>query len=404
MERKTRGLAGFIIERVLSRRELPESTRNAELGELQGRTSAIINIMLVLLKGGLAAFSGSVALFADALNNLGDIAGSLVLIFGFRLSQKPRDRDHPYGHGRLRTVAGFVLSIILILVGIEAARSGIMRIIDPQTIKTTPWLLAAIAGSIVLKAWLANFSRLIAGLTGDAGLKSEAWNHFYDILSTLLVLLALFCARYDLPSIDGWAGIAISIFILYTGIRYAGETIGILIGKAPSAEALEEIHRIAHLADEVESVHDIQIHEYGNMRLITLHIEMDAAMSAIECHRLTEKVEDNIANQLQAKVIVHGDPVDLSHPEYRRISSLLKEFVDSTGDFVDYHDLRVYGESPALDIEVDLVTTLNVTSSDFQDKAEQFRRHIVEQFDGIRKLDIGIETDYASEPEFRICY
>ena len=141
--KRCKGLTGFIIRRIAARENLPASTRNAELGEIQGRTSALISLLLVILKGSLAVFSGSIALLADALNNLGDLAGSLVLIFGFRLSQKPRDRDHPYGHGRLRTISGLVLAIILIIVGVEAARSGVMRIID---------LLAGPAGIMLSKS------------------------------------------------------------------------------------------------------------------------------------------------------------------------------------------------------------------------------------------------------------
>ena len=380
------------------------AARNARLGELQGWVSAAASVLLVVVKGFLAVWSGSVALLADALNNLGDLAGSLVLIFGFRLSNKPRDPDHPYGHGRLRTVTGLVLAVILIVVGIEAARSGFLRILDPQPVTAGPRVLAAIVATILLKAGLALFARRIANLTGDAALKSEFWNHFFDIVSTALVLAALVCARYDLPAVDGWAGIAISCFIVYTGIRYAGETIGILIGKAPSREALNEVRRIAADVEGVEGVHDIQIHEYGNMRLIVLHVEMDAAMPAMACHALTEQVEDRIADRYQAKVLVHGDPVDVRHPAHKTVSAALHELVDEAGDFVDFHDLRVSGDAAALEVEVDLVTTIGVASADFGAKAADIYRRITAKVDGIARLDVGIETSYASEPEFRAVF
>ena len=384
--------------------ELSPAARSARLGEIQGWTSALASVALVIVKGILAAWSGSVALLADALNNLGDLAGSLVLIFGFRLSSKPRDPDHPYGHGRLRTVAGLVLSIILIVVGIEAARSGILRILDPAPVTAGPWVLAAVLAAILFKAGLAVFAHRMAALTGDAALKSEFWNHFFDILSTALVLLALVCARYDLPAVDGWAGVVISGFIVYTGIRYAGETTGILIGKAPSREALHEVRRIAGGVAGVEGVHDIQIHEYGNMRLIVLHVEMDAAMSAMACHALTEQVEDRIAGRFQAKVIVHGDPVNVRHPAYRTVAAALDAVVDEAADLVDFHDLRVSGDRAGLVVEVDLVTRISVASADFGAKAADVYRQLTAKVDGIARLDVGIETSYASEPEFRAVF
>lgn len=171
-EKEISGVAGLLLRRTIPK-NLPDDLRNAKLGETEGWASTVVSLLLVILKAFLAVFSGSIALLADALNNLGDLAGSIVLIVSFRLSQKPRDAGHPYGHGRLRTVAGLILAIILIVVGIEAAKSGVMRIIRPQPITTTPWLLAAIAASIILKAWLAAFARTVARITIETEYASD---------------------------------------------------------------------------------------------------------------------------------------------------------------------------------------------------------------------------------------
>jgi cation diffusion facilitator family transporter len=403
-ERRPGGLSGMLIGPILARSDWPESTRKTELGKLQGATSAIVSLALASLKAVLAIFSGSISLLADALNNFGDLAGSLVLIFGYRLSQKPRDDDHPYGHGRLRTVAGLILAIILIVVGVEAAKSGVMRIVDPQPVSADAWILAAIFVSILVKCWMALFARRIARLTDDAALASEAWNHFFDIFSTGLVLLALFGARHGMPAIDGWAGIGISVFIIYAGASYVRETANILIGTAPSQEDLDEVRRLALGFEEVESVHDVQIHDYGNMRLITLHVEMDAAATAIACHKLTERVEDAISAHFDAKVIVHGDPVDLSHPDYKALARALNSLVADTRDFVDFHDLRIAGARPQLKVEVDLVTRTAVASRDFSAKADQAADFLRARLAGVGQLQIGIETSYASDPEYRKSY
>ncbi len=402
-KKEINGLAKFLLRRTMPD-ELPVELRNAKLGELEGWMSTAVSLFLVILKGLLAVFSGSVALLADTLNNLGDLVGSIVLIVSFRLSQKPRDAKHPYGHGRMRTVAGLILAIILIVVGVEAARSGVTRIIHPQPITVTPWLLTAIAASIVLKAFLAAFARMIARITRDEALSSEAWNHFYDIFSTGLVLLSLICERFNIPGVDGLAGIIISGFIIYTGVHYAKETAGILIGRAPSPQELTRLYQLALQVDGVEGVHDAQIHEYGNMRLISLHIETDAAISSLECHSLTEKTEALIAEHWKAKVIVHGDPINLNHPAYRSVSGCLRELISSSPDFITFHDLRIEDTAPALTVAADLVTDHTVVYADFSAKADLVREYIIQKINGIASLDIGIETEYASDPEFRKHY
>lgn len=399
-----RGVSGLLTRRITGNSALSDSSRNAELGRIEGGVSALGSLFLALLKGGLAVLSGSISLLADALNNLGDLAGSMVLIFGYRLSQKPRDAGHPYGYGRLRTVAGLILAIILIVVGVETAKSGLMRIIDPQPVEASVWVLTAVGASIILKCWMALFARGIARLSGDPALESEAWNHFFDIFSTALVLLALLGARHGMPAIDGWAGIAVSVLIIMAGASYVRETVRILIGEAPSAEELDEVREIALGLDEVESVHDIQIHEYGNMRLISLHIEMDASSTAIECHRVTERVEDGIGERFDAKVIVHGDPVDLAHPDYRPLAAALNELISKSPEIVDFHDLRLEGERPDLRVEVDLVTRTSVPSSEFETEADRAGEFIRERVEGVASLDIGIETSYASDPEYRKTY
>jgi len=164
------------------------------------------------------------------------------------------------------------------------------------------------------------------------------------------------------------------------------------------------VRRIALDFEEVESVHDVQIHEYGNMRLITLHVEMDAAATAIACHKLTERVEDAISARFDAKVIVHGDPVDLSHPDYKTLARALNSLAAETRDFVDFHDLRVADARPNLQIEVDLVTRTAVASCDFESKADQAAAFIKQRIPGIGWLQIGIETSYASDPEYRKRY
>lgn len=371
------------------------------LGMLEGYVSMAVSLLLCAGKAVLGWVSGSLSLLADAANNGADIGTSLVVALSFRWSRKPRDKEHPYGHGRVESVAGLVLSIALIVVGLEVGHAGVQRLLNPQPLWVPWWLMAAVALTVALKAALAWFAAILARYTGSTVLKADAWNHFFDILSTALVLLALLGAGIGWPGLDGWAGLGVSGFIIFTGLRYAKKTVDTLVGEAPSLDEIRRIKQIGLEIAPVHSVHDVLIHDYGNLKLISFDIELDAKLTALECHEITARVEKAIAAAIQAKVIVHADPVDHSHPQYAAVTAAFDQAVRDDRRLVGYHDLRVTGMATKLNVSADLVAAEHIDAKEFGDIAGAAWRRLAGARPEICDLDIGVESEYASDPDYR---
>lgn len=403
--REGRGLTGHLVRRALGPGIAADSLEGrSRLGEWEGLVSTLLSLTLAVTKGALAWITSSISLLADALNNLADVGSSIIVVLGFRVVRKPRDREHPYGHGRMEPVATLVLAVILVGVGIEVARAGIHRLLHPIAFTVPWWILVVVASTILLKMWLAGFARHLSRITRSATLQAEAWNHTYDVATSSLVFVALVSSRWGWNSVDGWAGLGVSIFIFYTGILFVKEAIHTLIGEAPSHEELHRIQQIASSVPRIYGVHDIIIHSYGDRQLISLHAEVDANQTALEAHHLAENVEQAVADEIGAKVTVHVDPVDHSHPLYRQFSNTLKEIIGAHQDVVGFHDLRVEGAGERYDLSVDFVVCTEVTQQDFHTVLDRLASRIRARIPGLDTLDLKIETEYASDQEFRKVY
>lgn len=390
------GLRGRLIHRAGGN---GRDARN-RLGMLEGAVSLFVNLALVTVKGTAAWFSGSIGLLADALNNAGDMLSSLIVLFSFRLASKPRDRKHPYGHGRIETVGGLALSLILIVAGIEAGRSGLGRILTPRPVTAGLSVYGVIVLAVAAKWWLFRFARTVARVMDSEAMGAEAWNNFFDILSTSLVFAGLLGARLGAPALDGWAGVGVSLFIIYTGLRYGKTMVDTLLGRPPSEDDLRGIRSAARSVEGVRDAHDIIVHDYGQTRLISCHIDVDASRSALEVHRLAEQAEDAVAAAYDAKVIIHADPIDRSHPAYGRMETAVRNLVRNDPELEDYHDLRVQGGDDRMAAAVDFVTRRDVVPEQYPAKAERLGEALFTCESGLRSVEIGLESDYASDPEF----
>jgi len=392
-------ISKWIINRALGHPRPNKKQTRQRLGMLEGWISAVFSLVLSMVKAVLGWMSGSISLMADAVNNFADLGSSLVVAISFHLAQKPRDARHPYGHGRMECIAGLVLSILLIVVGIEVARAGIVRLFNPEPITAPPLIMTIVIITIVAKTWMALFARLLAKMCDSTVLWADAWNHTFDIACTALVLLALWGSRHGFPAIDGWAGIAVSFFIIYTGGKFGLKTISSLLGEAPTHEEVEQIKTLALSREGVMGTHDVMIHKYGDVHIISLHIEVDARQPVLAIHELSEEVESLIEQNLpDSKVIVHTDPIDRNYTDYEEIENLLHAHIASIGEILEFHDLRLEGESTAIDLSVDLVLKADVPSAnyariqhDLENKLRTNAKPLLQQ------IIIRLETSYEDQ-------
>ena len=394
---------GFLFRRILDPDSAPDSHENrTRLGMLEGWVSTVISLMLCVAKGWLGLVSGSVSLLADATNNLTDMGSSLVVAFGFQWSRKPSDEEHPFGHGRIEAVATLVLSIALMVVGVEVAKSGVDRLLNPLPVDAPGWLLIAVAGTVAIKIWLAVFARSLAQISKSHVLEADAWNHAFDIAATLLVVVALVASRMGWGALDGWMAIGVAVFIFVTGVKYAREAIDILLGKKPEPEEMNAIHRVVDAVDGVLGVHEIMVHHYGDVKMVSFHIEVVANQSVMDAHHIAEVAENEVEEQMGWRAVAHVDPVDRSHPLFDELHQALSRHVQVDPELIDFHDLRAEGDKPPYKISFDLVTDVGTRRDRYNAVYERILSRIAATF-GSRadRAEIGIEAPVDSAPMIR---
>ena len=391
---------GILLRRTMDGTLPPDHPENrTRIGMLEGWVSTAISLVLCVAKGWLGLVSGSVSLIADATNNLMDMGSSLVVALGFQWSRKPSDEEHPFGHGRIEAVATLVLSIALLVVGFEVAKSGIVRLVNPKPVEAPLWIMVAVGITVALKFWLAVFARSLAKLSKSHVLDADAWNHTFDVASTLLVLLALAGSRIGWVALDGWAAILVAMFIVFTGVKFAREAIDILLGKKPDPEEVEAIHRIVEAVEGVLGVHEIMVHQYGDVKMVSFHIEVEATLTVIDAHRMAEVAEEAVESRMLWRAVAHVDPVDRSHPLFEELRMALARHVQADPELIDFHDLRTDGDTPPYRISFDLVTGMGTRRNKYNAIYERSLAMVAATFAGrVAAAEIGIEASVDSAP------
>jgi len=295
-----------------------------------------------------------------------------------------------------------VLAIALILVGVEVAQSGISRLIHPRLIEAPPWLLVAVGITVAVKTWMAVFARGLAKMTKSHTLEADAWNHTFDIVCTLMVIVALVSAKLGWGALDGWMALGVAVFILYTGVAYAREAIDHLLGATPDPDTVRNIYKTVLAVDGVMGAHDIVVHQYGDVHMVSLHIEVDANISLVDAHNISELAEDAVEGQLGWRSVAHVDPVDRSHPLFDELNRVLKQYVADEKWLVDAHDLRAAGDSEPFRVSFDLVTDMETHRSDYDEIYQSCVVTLRKAFgERVCQADIGIEAAYESAPMSR---
>ena len=388
-----------IIRRVAGDREA--MARKARLGLLQGWASVGVNTLIFLVKFILGLALGSIALVADSADSFFDVVGSGIVVWSIHWFRRPRDREHPFGHGRMDLVAGLIMAVLLVVVGIELARTSVDRILHPPDYVAPWWMIAVVALAVPLKEGLATFSRRISEATGLSSMEASYWYLRFDAITSATVTLGLILSRWGWTAVDGWIGLFVSGVVAWTGIRLVIGSIGPLVGEAPTKEEVDGVEQAAARVPGVRGVHDVILHKYGDVKLVSFHIEVDAARSALDVHDLAERVEEVVANVTGCKAIVHVDPVDRGHPAYGRVREWLQQFVAGDRRMVGFHDLRVTGQEQGFRVSVDLVVSVDLPDDSYAEVAACARARLRAEVSGIGATTVSVEAPYsgrATEP------
>jgi cation diffusion facilitator family transporter len=277
-------------------------------GYLEGWLSVILNIVLAILKTVCGLWINSISLLADAFHTFSDVLTSLAVILGFKISGKPQDAEHPFGHGRAEYVASFIVSALLFLVGIEFLKQSVGKLLQPEPVGYKGIIFAVMLFSAFLKEWLYDFAHYLGIRISSQALIADAWHHRSDAFASLLIGIALFATQFGYYAVDAVLGIIVSFLIMYTGLELVKECSSEIIGKAPSEEFLREIKDLVLKVEGVKNIHDIQVHQYGQKKYVNIHIEVEPELNVRESHHIADFVEGVLNKQLKVNSLVHTDP------------------------------------------------------------------------------------------------
>lgn len=313
-----------------------------KVGYISGIVGLFINLFLSILKLAIGLMASSIAVTADAFNNLSDAASSIITIVGFKLSNAPPDKKHPYGHGRIEYLTALMIALMVMLVGFQFVKSSVDRIINPQPIvfKWISFILLVI--SISLKVWLSAFNRKLGNKISSAALKATATDALGDVFTTSVVALSLVLSLITDYPIDGYIGVIVSLLILYSGFSLVKETISPLIGEAPDEELIKSINKGVLSYDYILGVHDLIVHNYGPGRIMaTIDAEIPADIDVVTIHNVIDQAERELSEKYDIHLVIHMDPIGFETKEVTRIRNIIKHKIKENETIKSMHDLNI---------------------------------------------------------------
>lgn len=323
----------------------PEDILNPTIREKYGLLGSFVgifcNILLFIFKLIVGILSNSVSITADAINNLSDAASSVVTLVGFKLSSKPADEDHPFGHARVEYVAGLVISFIIIFLGLQLAGSSISKIFSPTPLNVSWLTVIVLTASILMKLWMSVFNRCLGKKINSTTLNATATDSLNDVIATSSVLVSMGIFYFTSINLDGFIGLIVACFIIYSGINVIKETVNPLLGEAPTAELVATIHAKILTYDGVLGLHDLMVHNYGpNRCFASVHVEVSAAEDILESHDLIDRIERDFALELGIHLVIHLDPIIKDDAVSDALQSLILNILQEIDPILSIHDFR----------------------------------------------------------------
>ena len=314
----------------------------SSIGKLSGAVGIGCNLVLFALKLLVGTISGSVSITADAMNNLSDATSAIVTLVGFKLAEKPADDDHPYGHARYEYLSGLAVAAMIIVIGFELAKTSVEKIFQPAAVEFTLPVAVVLLGSILVKLWLSLFNSSLGKYIDSSALLATAADSRNDVLATAAVLAAALVEWLTNWRIDGFMGLGVALFILYSGAMLAKETISPLLGETASPQLRELIVGIVSSEPKVLGYHDLMVHDYGpGQRFASMHVEMDQKEDPLLCHELIDNLERRCLQEHNVHLVIHYDPVVTGDEEMDRLKAVVEQVLREMDSQISIHDFRM---------------------------------------------------------------
>ncbi|MBQ7103517.1 MAG: cation transporter [Anaerotignum sp.] len=343
----------------------------ASVGKLAGATGIVCNIILFLGKLAAGLLAGSVAIVADAVNNLSDASSSVVTLLGFRLAQMPADQDHPYGHARYEYLSGLMVAVLILVIGVELVKSSVGKIIHPEAIDFSVITVGILVASVLVKMWMSLLFGTLGRKINSLTLQATSVDSRNDVVSTIAVLAGCLAGYFFHVNIDGYVGLLVALFILYSGVNIVRETISPLLGEQADEELVGKIKTLVLSHEAVLNVHDLLIHDYGPGRCFaSIHAEVSARLDPMEMHDILDEIECEVLDKLNVHLVIHYDPVLPDDDEWAEMSGLMGEIIKEVAPDVSMHCFRMVGGAKQKNLVFDLMVPYDSAKTNWELKKE----------------------------------
>lgn len=351
---------------------MQERTR---LGMLCGSIGICLNLILFAIKLLAGVLSGSIAITADAFNNLSDAGSSIIMLFGFKLAEEAPDKDHPFGHGRIEYVSGLIVSLLILLVAFELVKSSVEKIFHPVMPESSLLIMGILLLSVAIKLVMWMYNRIVGKKIDSSAMQATATDSISDAVATTVVLVGTLAGSYISFPIDGFLGLVVAIFIFVAGFKAAKDTINPLLGMKPDPEFVQKIQEIVLSYDVVMGIHDLIVHNYGPGRvLISLHAEVPSDGDLLEMHDMIDLIEHKLRRELSCQAVIHMDPVCVHDEQTNRLREVVKKIVSEMSPELSIHDFRIVVGPTHTNLVFDLVVPFRFYRSD-----SELQREIAEK-------------------------
>ncbi len=391
-------MTNFLVRKfVKNYKNTADNNVRTAYGKFSGIVGIVCNAVLFIGKIIAGTLSGSVAITADAVNNLSDASSSVISLFGFKLASRPADEEHPYGHGRYEYLSGLMVAVFIMVIGVELFKNSVGKILHPEHVEFSLLSAGVLVFSILLKLWMMFFNKKIGVLINSKTLKATAMDSRNDVVTTSAVLVAAAISHFTGVELDGWMGVAVAAFIMYSGFGLVRDTIDPMLGKAPDEEQVDSIRKKILSYKGVLGTHDLMVHDYGPGRqFASVHVEMAAEDDVIENHDVIDNIERDFLKNDGLHMVVHFDPISTKDSLVNELRTWISEQIKHLDSRLTIHDLRIVKGTTHTNVIFDCVVPHDMEIGEKEIK--KFAANIVAEKYPNYYTVVTIDRSYAAMP------
>lgn len=387
-----------LFSKVLDGRKKSDANVRQKVGIISGTVGIVVNGLIFLIEIIVGGIVNSVAVTADAFHNLTDVISSIITIVSFRIAGKPADKKHPFGHGRIEYISALFVAMVIIVIGFEFIRTSIEKIIHPSNVIFNLLSLILILVSIVLKLSLSFFSRKLGNLINSSTIKATAFDALSDVFVLSVASLSLILSAFSNIHVDGYLGVVVALFIMYSGFTIAKSELNPLLGEAPDKELVKNIIEGVLKAKYVSGTHDLIIHNYGpNKYMATIHAEVPCNEPVLKIHESIDSIEKELSEELGIILVIHMDPINSDDETVKKAKKVVIEVIKSFPHVLSMHDFRVVGDGSSKNVIFDIVVDNSVkTENDELSLCEDIGKAVKSKSPEYNTV-INVDRNYVSE-------